>query len=766
MYYAHSTDRQDKSDWQPLKVHLENVADIASGFSREFNAEQFGYASGLLHDIGKYSPEFQRRLDGVKIRVDHSTAGAQEARKLYGIFQSRILEYIITGHHGGLLNYGTKECGLDERLSRPFLSDYSAYKSEILVPDLNKVRPSLTPINNKIGFAISFYTRMLFSCLVDADFLDTERFISPDKSYFRGQHESFDKLFTKFDNYMKTKLSTAAENSINRYRREIYEQCIEKAELPPQMFSLTVPTGGGKTLSSMAFALNHLKKHNLNRILYVIPYTSIIEQNADIFREIFGNQNVLEHHSNYDPKNEKSENTDVAQEKLKLSSENWDIPIIVTTNVQFFESLFSNRVSRCRKLHNLAKSVIILDEAQMLPTSFLKPCLAALSELVVNYGSTVVICTATQPNLNELLDQRVKPVEIIHSPQELYEAFRRVHVADLGDISDSDLSARLKAHNQVLCIVNTRKHAQNLYEQLSKSDNCYHLSARLSAKLKAHKQVRCIVNTRRKHAQNLYGQLSKSNSCYHLSARMCPVHRRKKLKEIKDLLRKGAECRVVSTQLIEAGVDIDFPAVYRAMSGIDSVCQASGRCNREGKLASGEVYVFRSTEDYGKATHWQSRIAEIGSMVFDEWDDPLSLPAVDRYFEKLYSYEGDGLDKKRVLPAFEERLKDVAFPFEDVANVFNLIENDTRDIIILYDEKARSIIKQIQQTGLPGKYIRNLQGYTVSVYVEEFKALEKSNAIFSIDDRFFVLKKLDDYYSEDTGLLNRKYNDDDLLLIA
>lgn len=763
MYYAHSTDRKDKKDWQFLKDHLENVANIASGYSREFNAEKLAYAAGLLHDIGKYSPEFQRRLDGAKIIVDHSTAGAKEAGKLYSLFHSRILEYIITGHHGGLLDYGTLESGLSERLSKPYLSDYLEYKSEISIPDLKDVRPHFPPIN---GFAISFYTRMLFSCLVDADFLDTEQFLSPDKSSLRGQYESFNKLFTKFDNYMKIKLSTAEESPINRYRKEIYEQCIEKAELPPQIFSLTVPTGGGKTLSSMAFALKHLKKHNLKRILYVIPYTSIIEQNADVFREIFGTQNVLEHHSNYDPKNEKSENTDNTQEKLKLSSENWDIPIVVTTNVQFFDSLFSNRVSRCRKLHNLAKSVIILDEAQMLPTGFLKPCLAALSELVVNYGSTVVICTATQPNLNGLLDEGVKPVEIIRSPQKLYEAFRRVHVVNLGDISDNDLSARLNKHKQVLCIVNMRKHAQNLYEQISKSDNSYRLNARLSARLKAHKQVRCIVNTRRKHAQNLYGQLSKSNSCYHLSARMCPVHRRIKLKNIKDLLRKGAECRVVSTQLIEAGVDINFPAVYRAMSGIDSVCQASGRCNREGKLASGEVYVFRSTEEYGKAMHWHSRVAEIGSMIFDEWDDPLSLPAVDRYFEKLYSYEGDGLDKKNILPSFEERLRDIAFPFEDVANAFNLIENNTRDIIIPYDDNARSIIKQIQQTGFPGKYVRNLQGYTVNIYVEEFKALEKSNAISSIADRFFVLKKLEDYYSEDTGLLNRKYNGEDPLLIA
>lgn len=725
MYYAHSTDSQDKNDWQPLKAHLENVANCASGFAREFNAEQFGYAAGLLHDIGKYSPEFQRRLDGARIRVDHSTAGAKEAGTLYGIFHSRVLEYIITGHHGGLLDYGTPESGLKERLSKPYLPDYSEYKNEILTPDLNEFHPHLTPIHNRIGFSFSFYTRMLFSCLVDADFLDTERFLSPDKSSLRGQSESFDTLFEKFDEHMNAVLSKADDKPINKYRREIYEQCREKAELPPQMFSLTVPTGGGKTLSSMAFALDHLKKHNLNRIFYVIPYTSIIEQNADVFRKIFGNQNVLEHHSNYDPKNENSENTDVAQEKLKLSSENWDIPIVVTTNVQFFESIFSNKVSRCRKLHNLSKSVIILDEAQMLPTGFLKPCLAALSELVVNYGSTVVICTATQPNLNGLLDESVRPVEIIRSPQELYEIFRRVHVTDLEDMDDEDLSGRLNAHKQVLCIVNTRKHAQKLYEKLSGPEGCYHLSAR-----------------------------------------MCPVHRRNKLNEIKGLLKEGAECHVVSTQLIEAGVDIDFPAVYRAKAGIDSVCQASGRCNREGKLDFGEVYVFRSTEAYGKATSWQSRVAEIGSMIFDEWDDPLSLPAVGRYFERLYSYEGEGLDKKRILPSFEERLRDIAFPFEDVAGKFNLIENNTRDIIIPYDDNARSIIKQIRRTGFPGMYIRSLQGYTVSIYLEEFKALERINAISSIADRFFVLEDGVDYYSENIGLLNLKCDDEYSLLTA
>lgn len=726
MYYAHSTDDSSKSDWQPLKDHLENVATLASAFACDFNASDFAYAGGLLHDIGKYSSEFQRRLEGAGIRVDHSTAGARVARSQYHPSQSRILEYIITGHHGGLLNYGSSESGLEERITNALLSDYSPYAGEISVPDLNSARPVLNLKKNSVGFSLSFYTRMLYSCLVDADFLDTEEFVNPDKSSFRGYYESFDNLFTKFDDHMNAVLSDAEETQINKYRRTIYEQCRKKAEFPQQLFTLTVPTGGGKTLSSMAFALDHLKKYDLNRIIYVIPYTSIIEQNADVFRRIFGNQNVLEHHSNYDPESNGAEKTDSLQEKLRLSSENWDIPIVVTTNVQFFESLFSNKSSRCRKLHNLTKCVIILDEAQMLPTGFLKPCLAALSELVVNYGSTVVISTATQPKLRELLDESIKPVEIIDSPEELYEAFRRVNVENLGKLSDIELSTRLKEHDQVLCIVNTRKHAQQLYDALSES-----------------------------------------GKCYHLSARMCPVHRRRHLADIKGLLKDGAGCRVISTQLIEAGVDIDFPVVYRAMAGIDSVGQAAGRCNREGRLKSGSVFVFKSTEDYGRATSWQRRVAEIGEMIFHETDDPLSILSVDEYFGRLYHFEGDeGLDKKGILPLLEERAGKLAFPFEDVGHNFSIIEENTRDIIVPYDKRAESVIGQIRETGFPGNYVRKLQGYTISVYPNEFRDLERAHALETIGDRFHVLKDMS-MYSEKTGLLNRNFNgpDGSLLMI-
>ena len=725
IYYAHSTDNPDKSDWQLLIDHLENVADYASEFGSDFNAREFAYAGGLLHDIGKYSDEFQRRLEGAKIRVDHSTAGAREARSRYNVSSSRILEYIITGHHGGLLNYGSSESGLEERLNKTFLSDYSGFGEEISIPDLNSSRLNITPLKDKtnlrIGFSIAFRIRMLYSCLVDGDSLDTENFMNPDKSFLRGQYESFDVLFKKFEDYMNIKNSSSEDNRINQYRREIYDECREKSVLPPQMFTLTVPTGGGKTLASMAFALNHLKKNGLKRIFYVIPYTSIIEQNAEVFRKIFGSQNVLEHHSNFDPQTINQENFDLGNKKFELSAENWDIPIVVTTNVQFFESLFSNKRSRCRKLHNLAKSVIILDEAQMVPTGYLKPCFVALSELVQNYGSTVVICTATQPKLSELLDESIKPVEITRSSEELYNAFKRVHVTNIGDLNDIALSTRLKENNRVLCIVNTRKHAKNLFDTLYKLGNCYHLSAR-----------------------------------------MCPVHRRKHLQKIRTLLEEKADCRVISTQLIEAGVDIDFPVVYRAMTGIDSVAQAAGRCNREGTMESGEVYLFKSTEDYGKATSWQRRVGEIGEMIMRDTDDPLSLSAVDDYFHRLYTYEGDdGLDKKKILPSIEDRYTELAFPFEDISTAFSMIEESTKEIIIPYDRGAESLVKMLRATDFPWNLARRLQGYTVSVYPNEFNELDRAHDLDLFGDRFYVLKDKT-RYTEETGLLNRNVNDADL----
>jgi len=717
MYYAHSLINQNKSDWQSLEIHLKNVANRSQAFADDFQAGNLAYVSGLLHDIGKYSSEFQKRLEGQKIHVDHSTAGSIEATRLFKDKQSAaglIFAYIVAGHHGGLLNYGSAEGGLCERLRKP-VPDYSAYYNEISI-DTHAIRPlGLHPLSGKTGFCVSFFTRMLYSCLVDADSLDTEQFCTPEKATLRTNYESFEILAKKFEDHMQTIQSGADDSLINRGRRKIFSQCIEAGSLPPGMFSLTVPTGGGKTLSSMAFALEQVKKNNLKRIFYVIPYTSIIEQNAKVFRDIFGWQNVLEHHSNFDPRTVETDDPDTGRESLRLATENWDMPIVVTTNVQFFESLFSNKRSRCRKLHSLAKSVIILDEAQMLPTGLLLPCLAALSELVRNYGATVVICTATQPKLGDLLDEKVKPREIMQSPDRLYEAFKRVRVTPLDPMSDADLSSQLKGHRQVLCIVNTRTHAKKLYEALKDSGNCYHLSAR-----------------------------------------MCPVHRRKKIAEIKSRLKRGDDCRVISTQLIEAGVDIDFPVVYRAMTGIDSVAQAAGRCNREGKLPAGDVFIFKSTEPHGKATSWQSLVAEIGEITLAGSNDPLSLRTVAEYFQRLYHYKADrGLDEKEILQQLEERAGEFAFPFEEIADKFQIIEEGTKDVIIPFDDHARSTIDRLRTAEFPWRFVRDLQGYSISIYPNEFREMERMNRIETIADRFYVLRSCEDY-SDDTGLKLRQ----------
>lgn len=731
MYYAHTKNNPDKSDWQPLKEHLTAVASDAQKFALDFNAGELAYASGLLHDLGKYSSEFQRRLEGAHGSVDHATAGAQESvRLLQDSTQQRacgtLLAYLVAGHHGGLQNYGSSESGLCERLHKEKIPDYSAYHQEISINTQNIGLPKLRTASARAGFSVSFFTRMLHSCLVDADSLDTEKFCNREKYSIRGHCDPFEELSHRFAQRMETINNKADDSLVNRTRKKIFAQCIEAGMEPQGFFSLTVPTGGGKTLSSMAFALKHLKKHNLKRIFYVIPYTSIIEQNAKVFRDIFGVRNVLEHHSNFDPAILDADDPDTGRESLRLATENWDMPVVVTTNVQFFESLFSNKRSRTRKLHSLAKSVIILDEAQMLPTGYLLPCLAALSELVRNYGSTVVICTATQPDVGNLLDKDLRPREIMVSPtpEELYDSLKRVRVTNLGPLDDAALTARLKEHRQVLCIVNTRAHAKKLYDALRPSGDCYHLSAR-----------------------------------------MCPAHRRKKIAGIRDLLKAGKDCRVISTQLIEAGVDIDFPVVYRAMTGIDSLAQAAGRCNREGLLPDkGDVFMFKSTERYGKATSWQSRTAEIGEMALAVSSDPLSLGTVADYFGRLYRYEN--LDAKKILATVEERSGDLAFPFEKIAEDFQLIEGGTHDVIIPFGDDAESKIDKLRRSDSPWRIARELQGYAVTIYSPEFREMVKMNAVEMIADRFFVLKSCKDY-SDETGLENR-YNVgyDGSLLIA
>ncbi|RYD05561.1 hypothetical protein N752_09450 [Desulforamulus aquiferis] len=504
--------------------------------------------------------------------------------------------------------------------------------------------PTLVPIVGK-GFSAQFFIRFLYSCIVDADFLDTERALNSEKSNLRKQKYCLKALSRKLEQYIERLCNGAQDTFVNRKRKNILLNCNEKANELPGLFTLTVPTGGGKTLSSLSFALKHAVKYGKERVIYVIPYTSIIEQNAAVFRKILGDENVLEHHSNFsypqdNYREERAESATDIMQIIKLATENWDMPIIATTNVQFFESLFAARSSRCRKLHNLVNSVIVIDEAQMLPSEFLKPCLSSIMELITNYKSTIVLCTATQPNISKLIPEGVKTIEIIDDPAELYQDFKRVSVKNLGTISDDELEEQLALQEQVLCIVNSKKHARLLYERIN------------------------------------------GEGAYHLSTRMCPAHRTDILEQVKGRLKAGITCRVVSTQLIEAGVDIDFPVVYRSMAGIDSIAQSAGRCNREGLRPEGKVYVFMPGEKHGIPRGWLNRTATLGKRIIENHEDPLGLEGVKEYFSSLYDIDDSQLDKNNILKEIRELEAYWSFQFRAIEEKFKLIQDNTCSIII------------------------------------------------------------------------------------
>ena len=468
MYIGHkSTDGRI----QPLKEHLTGVSEKAILFAEPFSGEKHAARTALLHDAGKYSAAGQCRMRDPEhtAKVDHATAGAkiawEKCKDAYGASA-------IIGHHGGMPDLGNKSSvdGDGTVMGRckkelTGIYDPSDFWIENTINEQNLFPLWLKKDRNT--FLDSFYTRMLFSCLVDADYLDTEEFMQ-ENCCIRGKHDTLNALVPKLNQHIIPWLEHP-QNELNAKRSEILQVCIEAAKQEPGLFTLTVPTGGGKTISSLAFALAHAVQHKMERIIYVIPYTSIIEQNAEVFREILGDQNVIEHHSEVeaDEANDLEQN-DRVRRKI-LATENWDAPLIVTTAVQFFESLFSNKPSKCRKLHNIANSTIVFDEAQILPLTFLKPCVWAITELVRHYRVTAVLCTATQPSLNDMVSTYwpgVKIREIIKNLPELQAFFRRVHFYDAGRLTQDQAAGALKENSQVLCIVNTRKNAQQLFKKL------------------------------------------------------------------------------------------------------------------------------------------------------------------------------------------------------------------------------------------------------------------------------------------------------------
>lgn len=677
-YYAHShpDHPDDPTQWQRLEDHLRSVAGKAAEFAGPFDSANWAWNAGWLHDVGKADSAFQgylRRENGLDDaeydsgKVNHSSAGAALAEARLGACVGRIHAYIAAGHHAGLPDWYASETGnaaLSKRLEegRSNLSRIQNYVGGVVAQLRDAPRPPA--FVEQADFHL--WVRLLYSCLVDADFLDTEGFMQPEQTGLRVGFERLADLKPVFDRFMERKAARAANTTVNTIRQEVLAACRASAQRSQGIYSLTVPTGGGKTLSGMAFAMDHAIKHGKAHIIYVIPYTSIIEQTAQTLRDIFGSGNVVEHHSNLAPERE--------TERSRLAAENWDAPIIVTTNVQFFESLYAAKSSRCRKLHNIVNSVVILDEAQMLPPELLTPCVDVMNRLVRNYGVTLVLSTATQPALPKL----DTPTEIIPPGMNLYDRLKRTefNLPDLTTRTEWDaIAKRLEQHEQVLCVVNTRR-------------DCYDLFKLMPA------------------------------GTIHLSALMCGQHRSEVIDDIKRRLKEDRPARVISTQLVESGVDIDFPVVYRALAGLDSIAQAAGRCNREGRLDKGQVHVFVPPK---AAPPGLLRKGE------DTTRELCALPGCDlhraemftRYFELFYSRVNDSGSQ------FHDWLvKDVNptlhFQFRTAAEEFRLIKDqDQRPVFVRYGDSPKWL-EQLRIIGPTRENMRRLQRYTVNLSVRTF----------------------------------------------
>ena len=743
IYYAHSA--QDKlgnllpyEHWQTLQSHSVNVGEMAAEFARVFGAQEQACQTGQLHDLGKYSEAFNRRLHGGP-SVDHATAGAKIAVERWGNVIGKLMAFCIAGHHAGLANgsgEGDNRRTLKQRLALQFGEDIPAldnlWQQEIKLPQ-NLSAPPLKADAHHPFFSYAFFTRMLYSCLVDADYLDTEAFYLnlENKAVERGGYPDLNALqhnFNQFINTFRQRIAQAPEQTeaekrnaaLNRLRSEILDHAVEQAAQPQGLFTLTVPTGGGKTFTSMAFALEHAKRHSMRRVIYVIPFTSIIEQNAAEFRKAFGElgeQAVLEHHSTFDDGKLQNEAT---KDKLRLASENWDAPIVVTTAVQFFESLFADRSSRCRKLHNIAGSVIILDEAQMLPLNLLLPIMQAIKELAQNYRCSVVMCTATQPAVqaeNGFYRGFENVREIAPKPTALFDKLRRTTVQHIGTQTDADLLAKLGEHPQMLVIVNNRRHARSLYDQ----------------------------------AKHLDGT-------FHLTTLMCAKHRSQKLDEIRGRLKNGEPCRVIATSLIEAGVDVDFPLVMRAEAGLDSVAQAAGRCNREGKRPSENsfVWIFAPEEQWKAPPELATQAAVMRLTANSFSDELLSTQAVATYFAELYQLKGSELDNKKILKMHNDTGQSLDFPFQTIADKFRMIESHMQPLIIPFDGEAENLISSLHHADHIGVLLRKLQPYTVQIPEKALAVLYKAGRIEPINEKnfgkqFYTLIGLD-LYDDVAGL--------------
>lgn len=727
--YAHIKSVGDGWETQSIKEHCESTATFAEGMATTFGAGEWARLSGLWHDIGKYSPKFQQHIiasSGLDAtakdpgKIDHTTAGALFAKEELK-FSSLPIAYCICGHHSGLMDYiGDGRSNLQFHLSsqaQHYLDDIRRFiHQDIKIPVLPMPK---FDSNNPKPKAWHLWIRMLFSCLVDADWLDTERFMKPEDFDARGKYKTLSQLRPILDAYLSDLAKKVPKTKVNTIRANIQDTCRKAGTLPQGIYSLTVPTGGGKTLSSLLWAMEQAMKHDLKRIIIAIPYTTIVTQTADRLRDIFGPENVVEHHSYADFDKMPYDRNHI----MKLATENWDAPIIVTTNVQLFESLYSNKTSRCRKLHNIAKSVLILDEVQTLPATNLQPIIDILGSLSKYMGTSILFTTATQPAFTGTIGsglakfEGLESKEIIHDVEKLFNEMRRVKIDfESEPCSYDSLSKRISEPKQILCVVNTRGEAQKLYEAIAEKGNTFHLSRM-----------------------------------------MCQQHISDKLATIKERLKNSEPVKVISTQLIEAGVDIDFPVVWREMAGLDSIAQSAGRCNREGKQQIGQVHVFRL-----ECSNLRGIMAKAADTTMDLLyageNDFLSPKTAKDYFSLFYAKLND-TDWFGITDYLYKPCPD----FESAANAFKMIDDCSLTIYVPYSKEGETLTGQLRTGEYSAQQLSKLQRYSVNVPISRRDDIERMGAL-KLSDFIYVLQDCSNY-DANTGLVfSNKWLDNDIII--
>lgn len=695
-------------EWHPLREHLVRTAELTKERAAKFGAGNLGYATGLLHDSGKVPESFQSYLlecfrakaAGRKVpppSSPHSAIGAYAALSLLSDPAARtVAATVILAHHSGLKDPYTTQARIREAGQKPISGQVVATSARELAAEL---RSSLgggeLPVFARTSrLSAEILARMLYSALLDADRVDAEAHGSPWKARLRTDHPSVDACYARLTDYQEVLIANAPRTLVNRVRREVYEACLDVAKRTPGVYRLSVPTGGGKTLSSLAFGLAHAKRWGLDRVIAAIPYTSIIDQTAAVYRKVLGDRAVLEHHSAVrDALLSAEGHGDLSEVALRreLATESWDSPVVVTTTVQLFESLFANGSRACRKLQNISRSVLVLDEVQTLPLELLTPILSMLKELVAHYGVTVVLCTATQPALegrSPYLAGFGQVTDIVPDPKRLFTALRRVRYEKIpSPWTAAQVAQELGAYDQGLAVLNTRRNARAVLAELGPSPEVFHLSTFL-----------------------------------------CPAHRRQILSEIRHRLRLGLPCKVVSTQVVEAGVDLDFPKVFREKGPLDRIVQAAGRCNREGRLRLGEVVLFELKGGSQVPGAYRRATDEAWAMLQEGVD--LDDPAIfETYFRALYTGVNTDL--------FGIEAKRVHFDFPAVAKAFRMIRDVTVPVVVPFGDSAE-LVRRLEREGPSRDLYRRLQMYEVGLSFRDAEKAQDMGLMHEVSDGLYT----------------------------